>query len=180
MPVAERLQFTPAKFFCAVLLTPLVPADLVYNKLSENLGRVDLMSTAIPFTYTDYYSSQMGSSLERRFVAFQPLRCPSELPAVKIFTNKLEGEISEGFPLTRAVNLDPGYVTEASMVLASAKPFSHRLALAEGIYGQLEYLFSRREIRFLDWTFPEYRTDRVKSFFLELRKMYREQLRSDG
>jgi hypothetical protein len=78
---------------------------------------------------------------------------------------------------SRPVNLDPGYLDLAHMVLASAKPFAHRIPLSDGIHAQLEYLFRAGGIEFLEWTFPEYRLDRVTDFFLLIRRRFHEQLR---
>ena len=64
------------------------------------------------------------------------------------------------------------------MVLASAKPFAHRVPLSGGIHAQLEYLFRHGEACFLEWTFPEYRRSEVVGFFLKLRERYRELLKA--
>jgi hypothetical protein len=175
--MADISQFTPVKYFCGILLPPAVTLESVEKELSVRLGMVDLRSEALPFTYTDYYYRQMGSGLLRCFVAFEELRDPQELPEIKVFSNAVEDELSSRLGQGRAVNIDPGYLSEASLVLASAKPFAHRIPLSGGIYGQLEYLFTRQGVRFLPWSFPEYRSDPVVSFFLELRKVYRRQLR---
>lgn len=174
--MAKAQEFQLVKYFCGILTAAGQPLTPVENKLVSTLGPVDFRSEAIRFTFTDYYSEQMGSEIERRFVSFEALRDPSELSEIKRLTNRIEEDVSEHASLPRPANIDPGYLTEANMVLASAKPFAHRLPLSAGIYGQLEYLFTRSGVRFLDWTFPEYRSKVVVDFFLELRNIYRTQL----
>ena len=176
MLMAEIREFNAAKFFCGIIVAPGIDPREYELPLAERLGPVDIRSELLPFDFTDYYTTQMGSELCRIFLAFNRLRSPQELPEIKIFTNGLEKIVSGKHSGSRVVNIDPGYITEASMVLASAKPFSHRIPLANGIYGQLEYMFGREGVRFLPWTFPEYRSEKVVGFFTDLRRIYRSQL----
>jgi hypothetical protein len=73
------------------------------------------------------------------------------------------------------VNLDPGYVTAAALIMATAKDFAHRIPLREGIYAHLEFLFSRTGIKTLDWTYPDLRGDGYLEFFRDVRARYLEQ-----
>ena len=50
----------------------------VLEKLTEKYGVVDFISPVMPFSYTDYYLREMGSHLERVFVAFLTLIKPEE------------------------------------------------------------------------------------------------------
>ena len=55
-------------------------------------------------------------------------------------TYAAEAGLSEPRPL----NLDPGYLTLAKLVLASTKDGSHRIYLGEGIYAEVTLFFHRR------------------------------------
>jgi len=78
----------------------------------------------------------------------------------------------------RPVNLDPGYVEESKIVLASTKNFYHRILLAEGIYGEVTLHYRGGVWEAFPWTFPDFRSGRYNGFFSELRRIYRDQRRS--
>ncbi len=118
-------------------------------------GDPDYVSEILPFDYTNYYAAEMGQSLVRRFVAFDRLIRPEELPAVKLETNALEGRLSEGG--ARRVNIDPGYVAKQHFILATGKGFSHRPYIGQGIYADLTLVYRKETYRPLEWTYPDYR-----------------------
>jgi hypothetical protein len=60
--------------------------------LAEKFGAMDFDSGEQYFEHTDYYEAEMGKNLKRRFVSFSALADPSELCAIKIFTNSVEEE----------------------------------------------------------------------------------------
>ena len=123
--------------------------------------------------FTDYYDAEMGGpGLRRGFLGFERLVDPSGLAAVKIRTNGLESEIAAEFDAggrpghpRRIVNLDPGYLTPAALIMATAKDFSHRIPLQDGIYGHLELLFTRTGIRRLEWTYPDFCQAGYQTYF---------------
>jgi len=175
--MARARPFAPVKYFCGILAAAGADPEAAEERLEARLGPVDARCGPIPFTHTDYYRLEMGADLSRHFVAFETLRDPAELASLKLFTNDLEAELA-GASGSRALNIDPGYLNDARLVLASAKDFAHRLPLGGGVYAQLEYLFRRGGVRFLDWTFPEYRSEEVTRFFLALRERYHRQLKA--
>jgi len=121
-----------------------------------------------PFSYTSYYEKEMGAGLERSFALFDRKIDPSDLPVFKIESNEAEARLSrEG---QRRVNIDPGYLTLAKVVLASTKNYSHRLYLGKGIYGEITLRFARGSFHPLEWTYPDYRDERTILFFNDSRK----------
>lgn len=176
--MAQVKPFEPVVFFCALLAHRDYPLEPAEAALAERFGAIDLRSATMHFTSTDYYTAEMGEGLVRRFVSFLRLTDPQELAGAKQFTNGLEARLAGEAGRPRRVNIDPGYLNFAQMVLASAKPFAHRIPLGGGIHAQLEYLFRRGEACFMEWTFPEYRRREVAEFFLGLRERYRELLKA--
>ena len=151
--------------------------DYSEAKLAEAFGPIDLRSPRRAFDLTGYYEKEMGPGLERMFVSFERLVPPESLSEAKLLTNGLEEKARGHFRAARrAVNLDPGYLTAASLIMATTKDFSHRIPLQRGIYAHLEFLFQKNSIRPLDWTYPDLRGDRYAAFFLEARKAYRDGL----
>jgi hypothetical protein len=144
-------------------------------------GPSDSQSLLFPFDLTDYYESQMGKNLKRKFLSFRELVQPERLSTIKRETNRLEGEIREELQSPRRiVNLDPGYLTPASLIMATAKDFSHRVPLQDGIYAHLEFLFGKDEVRILDWTYPDFRNKGYQEFFCGLRRLYLAQLKRES
>ncbi len=139
--------------------------------LSERYGRADFISAPAPFTYTDYYEKEFGGSLIRRFAAFERLIRPETLPDVKIWTNALEMRLAaEG---RRRVNIDPGYLAKAHLILATGKGYTHRPCLREGIYADLTLIYQKGAYQKLPWTYPDYQEPALLHFLGVLREKMR-------
>jgi hypothetical protein len=176
--MAVPKPFAAVKLVCGVISGDDSLYDRAKTLLVEAHGPMDIESPAFDFNLTDYYEKEMGPGLKRRFLSFARLTGPEKLAEIKIETNRLEDRIREekGKAL-RAVNIDPGYLTASALVMATAKDFSHRIPLACGIYAHLEFLFTKTDVKFLEWTYPDLRQDGCRRFFLEVRKRYLEQLK---
>lgn len=175
--MAEIAQPKPVKLIVGLLAQQSVWLDAAGQRLTETLGPIDLTSQDIDFTFTHYYDQQMGAGLLRRFLAFERLIDPGELRAIKQRTNQLEAELARQFPqVARPVNLDPGYVALAKLVLASAKDFSHRVYLGEGIFAEITLQFREGKWQSLAWTFPDYGSGQYDAFLLAARQRLKEQL----
>ena len=87
-------------------------------------------------------------------------------------TNEWEAEYAAlgRHPELRPLNLDPGYITAAKLVLASTKDHAHRIYLQRGIYAELTLTYRHRQWRALDWTYPDYRRDDYQAFFSRCRE----------
>ena len=101
------------------------------ERLTQTHGPVALESPVYDFVETEYYQQTMGEDLKKQFVAFEQLVPPDAIVAAKINSNDLEVEYAKAHdhPETRPVNLDPGYISEAKLVLATTKDRDHRLVL---------------------------------------------------
>jgi hypothetical protein len=143
--------------------------------MSERYGRADFISSPMPFTYTDYYKREFGESLIRRFVAFEKLISPENLPDVKIWTNALEMRFAA--ERQRRVNIDPGYLAKAHLILATGKGYTHRPYLREGIYADLTLIFRDKTFHSLPWTYPDYASGEVIGMLTRIRERYLLQLK---
>jgi hypothetical protein len=176
--MTEPHPFSLVKLICGIIASE----EKFFIGSKENLGQfygtIDLESVQFPFDFTDYYEKQMGKGLKRKFISFERLISPEELSGIKIQTNRLEAEIREEFHANyRVVNLDPGYLKSSALIMATAKDFAHRIPLQNGIYAHLEFLFGKDEVKTLDWTYPDYRTEGYQDFFLKVHRLYLNQLR---
>ncbi len=148
------------------------------NDLIKKFGEVDFETPPLVFNFTDYYASEMGQPLFRWFVAFKTLINPSRLAAIKLFSLKIEKKYAPGGK--RTVNIDPGYLNAAKLVLATTKDFAHRIYLGKGIYAEVTLFFKQGKFRVLPTTFPDYRTSGYQDAFQSIRKIYCGQIKSGG
>ena len=150
------------------------PAALQWarERAEQQFGPLALASDAFSFTETNYYAATMGPDLKKQFLAFERPIDPAALAEIKRQTNEWEaqyaacGEHAEPRPL----NLDPGYITPAKLVLASTKDHAHRIYLREGIYAEVTLSYRAGRWQPLDWTYPDYRRDDYQAFFSDCRR----------
>ncbi len=166
----------PVKLFVSVIAVDRGRMAEVIGELAGAFGQPDFVSEVLPFEYTDYYTAEMGTGLVRRFVTFERLIRPEELPAVKLCTNALEERFSEGG--ARRVNIDPGYVARQHFILATGKGYSHRPYIGRGIYADLTLEYRRETYRPFEWTYPDYRAPETLEMLNGLRKRYVIQLKN--
>ena len=176
-------QFNPVKLFVGVLVshTKLIPG--VEQRLLDLYGPIDHRSDIIPFDFTDYYEAEMGDIIDRVFFSFERLIEADQLPEIKRQTNQLEDELAPllktpNTNVKRPVNLDPGYIEQAKVILASTKNFYHRIYLGGGIFGEVTMHFKNNTYQFFPWTYPDYQSKDYQDFFLRVRQIYRAQLRT--
>lgn len=148
--------------------------DAAQRELVAKFGSLDYESALMPWEFTDYYCPEMGEELRRKFIAFQRLIDPIRLAEVKLFTNSLEGKFSEGGK--RKINLDPGYLDSAKLVLATTKDRDHRIYIGQGIFAEVTLHFRNKSFRAWEWTYPDYATPEYIAIFNEIRSLYRGQL----
>ena len=144
--------------------------------LEKKFGVADYKSDFIKFDFTDYYEKEMGRKLLRRFLSFKRMIDPGRLAAVKIFTNKLEGEFAV-YGGSRRINIDPGYLTESAFILASTKGFQHRIYLSKGVYAEVTLKYQRPGFLPYDWTYRDFQTKPYTDFLKTARDSYRDQLK---
>lgn len=158
------------KLFCAITFASGSLYDEVKAILESLYGPVDTLSAEFDFSYTQYYEKEMGSNLKKRLVGFEQLIRPERLLDIKLQTNAIEQQFSIAH--RRQVNIDPGYLAEAKVVLATTKNFDHRIYLGKGIYGDVHLRYRRNKFIINEWTYPDYRDMLVIDFFARLRKKY--------
>ena len=168
-------EHRPVKLFVGMFTAEERLFDAARRELAGAYGAVDHVSPVWPFDFTTYYADEFGDNLLRQFITFLELMKPSELPEVKLHTNRLERQFaSQG---KRRINLDPGYIDHSKLALATTKNHQHRIYLSQGIYGEVTLRFTRKSFRPWEWTYADYRTDHYIHFFNEVRLTYLEQLR---
>lgn len=152
------------------------------RRVSEAWGPIALASPSFAFQETTYYEPTMGTGIRKCFWACRQLIDPARLADLKLQANAWEEEYarSAGHAEPRPLNLDPGYITPAKLVLASTKDHAHRLYLQQGIYAEVTLYYKHRAWQARDWTFPDYRRADYQAFFSECREYLRERLPPSG
>jgi len=170
-------EHLPVKYFAAVCFTEDIKLEAVLARLEALFGPVDSRSPVYKFDhFTDYYQSEMGSGLQKLFISFQQLQPPQALIDFKHKSNLLETDYATGKG-GRRINVDPGYLTDAKIVLATTKDYSHRLYLGKGIYGDLHLSYKNGYYRPERWTYPDYNQPLALEYFNKIRDLYRKQLK---
>jgi len=180
--MAKALSAKPVKLFVGMLTGFPDLIDETKDILISNFGSIDLESDRFKFDFTDYYEKEMGPGLVRKFFSFTPLISPEDLAGIKLKTNEIEEDFARRneAKVARPANLDPGYLTWAKVVLATAKDYSHRIYLKEGIYAEATLRYFQGAYQPWSWTYPDYKTPEYLRFFHRLRKIYLAQIAHSG
>jgi hypothetical protein len=152
-------EHRPVLLVCAVFSRHEAALQSVRRRAEQEFGPVILESPWFDFAAAStYYARDMGEPLRKAFLAFRNLLDPARLPQIKHLTNAWESECaaSGAYPETRPVNIDPGYVTEAKLVLATTKDRDHRVYLGDGIYAEVTLYFHAGRWCNRPWTYPDY------------------------
>lgn len=176
--MSTRGAFKAVKFFCGLIYRREADAEAAIARLEEAFSPVDDRSDAIPFAASDYYRREMGEPLFRRFVSFRDWRSPEGLPRLKIATMELEAGLAAAG--RRTVNLDPGYLSEANVVIATAKNHYHRVPLRDGVYAHLEFVLKDGRLQHLPWSYPDFKSEAYLDFFNRLRERSRAERKQFG
>ena len=141
-------------------------------------GEPVLESPLFDFHQTTYYQPTMGGPLKKQFFVFPHLQDPAKLVDWKLQTNNWETEYARlgRHPEPRPLNLDPGYLTLAKLVLASTKDFAHRIYLDRGIYAEITLFYRHGQWEPHPWTFPDYRRPEYHTFFTQVRQYLHQRL----
>lgn len=128
------------------------------------------------FTETSYYRDSMGDGIKKQLVAFESLIDPAEIVDAKLASNTWERDFRDenDYPEARPINIDPGYLTEAKLVLATTKDRDHRIYLDRGIFAEVTIYFHRGKWASRPWTYPDYERPEVQSFLSDCRQDLRD------
>ncbi len=100
------------------------------------------------------------------------------LADIKQRTISIEKELSEHG--NRTVNLDPGYLTQAKVVLASTKDYAHRIYLREGIFAETTLYFRKGTFRGHLFTYRDFLEDNIIELFSGARSFLGTSQADDG
>jgi len=147
----------------------------IYNKvksiLIEKFNNIKKESNEYNFDqFTSYYEKEMGKNLVKRFLIFNKEIKKQDLIRIKKQTTEIEKEFSKNNK--RTINLDPGYLNDKELVLASFKSgTNYKEDLGNGIYAHKVLEFKDKEPIIFWHTFPDYRVKENQEFFIDKQKV---------
>ncbi|MDR1784766.1 MAG: DUF4416 family protein [Endomicrobium sp.] len=166
-----------AKLFCGIIYFDEEVKLKSFVVLKKRLGKIDLTSNVITFDFSSYYNTEMGKSLKRFWISFEKLISVDMLAEIKVFTNFIENSFAlDG---KRRINIDPGYVNLANIVLATTKNYSHRIYVSCGIYAEVTMMYRKGGFTRFPWTYPDYLSETAREFFLKVRSCLMKQLKEN-
>ncbi len=172
----------PVIRFVAVITSNDEARQWAYRCIESRWGEIAECSPPLPFHANGFYADEMGANLVKTLVAIREPSDPIGLADWKTQTNQweLEAAAQWGAAVERPLNLDPGYITQAKLVLATVKDRDHRIYLKDGIFAEITLTYVGKQWVHHRWTYPDYRTDEVFAFAISCRTRLREHLRETG
>ncbi len=170
----RRSKPMPVKLFCGLIGPEACFAEAL-RCLEREFGPVDSESLQVPFDFTDYYRDEMGTDLTRKWITFAGLKERPYLALAKHIAVGIEDHLARSG--CRTVNIDPGYVDDAQVVLSTAKNFAHRLYIGMGYYAEPALIYVKGRFHPLEWTYPDYRSPAAMEFFERARSSYHREMR---
>lgn len=165
----------PVKLICGIFWTETIGVSQILDVLQKTWGPIDSFGPIFPFNHTKYYDDEMGSDLEKQYVSFENLVDIDTMPDIKILSNSLEKPFfADG---KRHVNIDPGYIADAKLVMPTTKNLSHRVYIGKNIFADLQLMYKKESFHFTPWTFNDVREPLNIAFFNTVRATYMEQLK---
>lgn len=167
----------------ALLLTGLLYADpssaeSAKNKLISSFGPIALEGPELDWDGSDYYKDELGSPIKRKFLFYENPVSQTGLAEIKHETVKIEKALSSGGK--RTVNIDPGYMTGAKLVLASHKDFCHRIPIGGGVFAEVTLMFVHGEFVPHPNTYRDFLRDDYIAVFREARQLFIERIKKQG
>ncbi len=165
---ADKTRLQAVKLFVGMLSKEVPLFDEIKKILEEFLGPIDVESSVWTWEHSDYYEKEMGEGLKRKFLFFSNLINPEKLPDFKIKTIGIEREYTtEG---KRRINLDPGYIHPAKVVLSTRKDYSHRIYLRDGVYAEVTLHYLDHSFQPFPHTYPDFKSKEYIELFNKIRR----------
>ncbi len=167
-------KILPVKLIMGFIYRDLRQYTKAKGYLVRKFGPADCESEELAFLHTLYYEKEFGVDLKRIFISFKKLAPAHALAQIKLETNRLEKKLSHH--QSRSVNIDPGYLNMAKLILATTKDYGHRIYLNKGIYAEVTLTYRYGSFTPWEWTYPDYRTEKSLAIFNHIRKLYENQI----
>ncbi|HMP01840.1 MAG TPA: DUF4416 family protein [Gemmatales bacterium] len=144
------------------------------DHLVAAFGPFALVSPTFAFNHTDYYTTTMGTGLQKQLVAHERLVPMDSLAGLKRQTIAIEEAVRAAgrYAEPRPLNLDPGLLGLGKFCLATTKDQAHRIYLRAGIFAEVTLNFRDKAYHPNPWTYRDYREPFVLEFLGQVRRWY--------
>jgi hypothetical protein len=168
--MGDAVKQRPVKLVASMIFKDKNFLHLAEEKVKKLYGPLEDLDKTASFDYTDYYYEEMGKPLLRKLICFKKLVDLENISKIKLTTNRIENRTSING--RRTVNIDPGYVTEAKLVLLTTKDYTHRVYAGGRIFAESTLFYQDGSFRSWPWTYPDYASGELKSYFENVREIY--------
>ncbi len=138
-------------------------------ELKKTFGKTLFESPPLPWDYTEYYARELAPPVFRKFLFFERPVDASSVVGAKLTAMSMEKGFSRDG--RRQINIDPGYMTLAKVVLVSSKNYSHRIYLGRGVFAEVELFHKDGIFNALPYTYPDYREEVFLTNFIKARSL---------
>ena len=144
------------------------------DELDHFFGPVLRETEPISWEHSTYYEEELGNNVLRKFVFYARPVDQIDLVEAKKITMEVEIKLGRGITgeTLRRINIDPGCMTQAKLVLASSKDFSHRIYIGGGVHAEVTLYFKDESFRPFFYTYQDYKDEKNISLFNAVRKEY--------
>ena len=157
----------PNKLFFAIMFSNKELYEKALNDLIKNYGEIEKQSFEYDFTkYTSYYEKEMGKKITKKIIIFKKIISEEDLIKIKKEITNIEKKYS--IKNNRKVNIDPGYISKNSVVLASFKKKDFKKDLGNGVYAHEVLRFEDKKIIDFWHTFKDYREQKLWNFLFNV------------
>lgn len=172
--MARRQKPAPGKVIASIVYSSLDALADAVTVLEKKFGRVVCETLDIPCCDQKTYREEMGEDLIRRFVSFDREIDRSALFDLKCYCYKVEQQFSDmvGDFMFRTVNIDPGIITPANIVIASHHDANYKIYLKDGVFSEIALIHGRGRYLRLPWTNDDYCSEEAISFFERVRDTF--------
>ncbi len=148
-------------------------ADAV-KALERKFSRVQFETIEIQCRDQEEYREEMGENLQRRLLSFERLLARESLPDIKNMCHKLEPQFADQIRdyAFRTVNIDPGILTPDNLIMASHREYNHRIYLRDGVFAEMQLIFSKGRFHRLPWTNPDFCEGEAIEFLERVRNSF--------
>ena len=169
----------PVIRFCAVITRHPELRQRAVEWIGQHWGSPVIQSPEIDFEAGGFYTSTMGNGLKKSLIALDGYVDPADLADWKLRSNQWESKLANEFQFSesRPLNLDPGYMSQAKLVLATTKDRDHRIYLRDGVFAEVTLTYVGKIWRDHRWSYPSYRTEAVAQFANDCRNRLRRHLK---
>jgi len=163
-------QKRPVKLITSIIFREQEFLARAEGRLRKLYGPLEDLQKVSPFDFTDYYYEEFGKPLNRKLICFKRLVDTEKFYKIKQATNSIEDRYRERGK--RKVNIDPGYVTEAKLVLWTTKDYTHRIYIGRQIYAESTLYYEDGTFKPWPWTYPDYASGDLVEYFNDVRGIY--------